>query len=156
MINNFFKNKSINKLRYIVRWGGYDNTIIPKMIVQQDDMTENGNDYIPPNGGGFTSTGQTVTGIVPLSVNFSNTSTGDNLSWLWNFGDGGTSTQQSPTYTYQAIGNYTVLLTTTNNYGSDTKTGIVTVQGYTSDPPPEPPGPPTGPTGPTGPQDPNL
>ena len=82
--------------------------------------------------------------------------TGDNLSWLWNFGDGGTSTQQSPTYTYQAIGNYTVLLTTTNNYGSDTKTGIVTVQGYTSDPPPEPPGPPTGPTGPTGPQDPNL
>ena len=50
MINNFFKNKSINKLRYTVRWGGYDNTIIPKMIVQQDDMTENGNDYIPPNG----------------------------------------------------------------------------------------------------------
>ena len=121
MINNFFKNKSINKLRYTVRWGGYDNTVIPKMI--QNDG-QNG----PSNGGSYTSTGQSVTGTVPLTVSFTDTSTGDNLSWLWNFGDGGSSTQQNPTYTFPSVGNYTVLLTTTNNYGSDTKSGIVTVQ----------------------------
>jgi PKD repeat protein len=156
MINNFFKNKSINKLRYTVRWGGYDNTIIPKMI--RKNTTQNGNGYTSnenQNGGknkngngqtynggngaglykdrftGYASTGQTLSGIQPLTVNFSNTSTGDNLSWMWNFGDGGTSSQQSPTYTYQAVGNYTVALTTTNNYGSDTKTGTITVQSQT-------------------------
>jgi PKD repeat protein len=125
MINNFFKNKSINKLRYTVRWGGYDNTVIPKMIQNdgQNGFSDNGN-----NGGGYTSTGQSVTGTVPLTVSFTDTSTGDNLSWLWNFGDGGSSTQQNPTYTFPSVGNYTVLLTTTNNYGSDTKSGIVTVQ----------------------------
>ena len=133
MINNFFKNKSINKLRYTVKWGGYDNTRIPKMI---GNVTQNGNDNgqtstVNGNGGGYTSTGQTLSGVQPLTVNFSNTSTGDNLSWLWNFGDGTTSTQQSPTHTYQAVGNYTVALTTTNNYGSDTKTGIITVQSQT-------------------------
>ena len=150
MINNFFKNKSINKLRYTVKWGGYDNTRIPKMIgnttqngngpVQNGNgYTSNGNQNIPSNGngqtdpvngngGGYTSTGQTLSGVQPLTVSFSNSSTGDNLSWLWNFGDGSTSSQQSPTHTYQAVGNYTVALTTTNNYGSDTKTGTITVQ----------------------------
>ena len=150
MINNFFKNKSINKLRYTVKWGGYDNTRIPKMIgnttqngngpVQNGNgYTSNGNQNIPSNGngqtdpvngngGGYTSTGQTLSGVQPLTVNFSNSSTGDNLSWLWNFGDGTTSSQQSPTHTYQTVGMYTVALTTTNNYGSDTKTGTITVQ----------------------------
>ncbi len=125
MINNFFKNKSINKLRYTVRWGGYDNTVIPKMIQNdgQNGFSDNGN-----NGGGYTPDVPSVTGTVPLTVNFTDTSTGDNLSWLWNFGDGGSSTQQNPTYTFPSVGNYTVLLTTTNNYGSDTKSGIVTVQ----------------------------
>ena len=70
MINNFFKNKSINKLRYTVKWGGYDNTRIPKMIgnVTQNGAngngSQNGNGYtsngnqsgIPSNGGGYTST----------------------------------------------------------------------------------------------------
>jgi PKD repeat protein len=135
MINNFFKNKSINKLRYTVRWGGYDNTVIPKMIAneEQNGFPPNGN--IGPgdggggnNGGGYTPDVPSVTGTVPLTVNFTDTSTGDNLSWLWNFGDGGSSTQQNPTYTFPSVGNYTVLLTATNNYGSDTKSGIVTVQ----------------------------
>ncbi|MBT5132033.1 MAG: PKD domain-containing protein [Flavobacteriales bacterium] len=38
-------------------------------------------------------------GCSPLSVTFSNQSTGAN-SYSWNFGDGNTSTQQSPTYTF--------------------------------------------------------
>jgi len=42
-------------------------------------------------------------------------------SWLWNFGDGNTSTQQNPSYTYNTDGKYTVSLTATNSFGSDKK-----------------------------------
>jgi gliding motility-associated-like protein len=52
----------------------------------------------------------------PLTVNFTNNSTGS-VSWLWNFGDGNTSTQQSPTHTYTAYGNFTVTLIATNTSG---------------------------------------
>ena len=40
-------------------------------------------------------------------------------SWSWNFGDGGTSTQQNPTHTYNTAGTYTVILTVGNGSGSD-------------------------------------
>lgn len=52
----------------------------------------------------------------PLTVNFTNNSTGA-VSYLWNFGDGNTSTQQSPTHTYTAYGNFTVTLISTNASG---------------------------------------
>lgn len=42
-------------------------------------------------------------------VSFTNTSLG-NVSYYWGFGDGGTSTQASPTYTYLYNGTYTVYL----------------------------------------------
>ncbi len=53
------------------------------------------------------------------AISFTNTSTGSNLSYSWNFGDGSISTTESPTHTYAAIGTYTVYLTTTNSLGSD-------------------------------------
>lgn len=39
--------------------------------------------------------------------------------WLWNFGDGSTSFQQSPCYTYTVDGTYTVTLTVTNTNGGN-------------------------------------
>lgn len=47
---------------------------------------------------------------------FNNTSTGA-VSSLWFFGDGGTSTAMTPTYTYTAVGTYTVKLVITDMYG---------------------------------------
>jgi len=44
------------------------------------------------------------------TVTFTNTSTGGGLFNNWNFGDGGTSYQYSPTHTYTATGNYIVCL----------------------------------------------
>ncbi|HED66138.1 MAG TPA: PKD domain-containing protein, partial [Planctomycetes bacterium] len=75
-----------------------------------------------------------VTGVAPLAVNFTDSSTGSVTSWAWDFGDGGTSTQQNPSYTYSAAGTYTVSLTVTGPGGSDTltKAGYITV----GDPPP--------------------
>ncbi len=38
----------------------------------------------------------------------------NNRQWSWTFGDGGTSTQQSPAHTYSTVGNYTVRETVTD------------------------------------------
>src|SRR4030095_3534334 len=59
---------------------------------------------------------------LPLTVNFSNTSTGSITSYAWTFGDGGTSTVASPSHTYAAAGSYTVSLTVTGPGGSNTQT----------------------------------
>ena len=51
------------------------------------------------------------------------------MTYQWEFGDGSVSTQQNPTHTYRADGEYDVRLTVTNQYGSDTKkvTGFIGV-----------------------------
>jgi len=54
---------------------------------------------------GFT---QPSYGCAPLSVTFNNTSNGS--IYLWDFGDGQTSTAFNPTHTFQKSGNYTVKL----------------------------------------------
>ncbi|HBZ67544.1 MAG TPA: hypothetical protein DEO70_11970 [Bacteroidales bacterium] len=40
-------------------------------------------------------------------------------TWLWDFGDGGTSTEQNPLHTFATGGNYFVSLTVTNSFGCD-------------------------------------
>jgi len=73
-------------------------------------------------------TGLPRTGPVPLAVKFTDASSGRPTSWSWDFGDGGTSTDGSPAHVYTKAGAYTVTLTVSNTYGSDseTKAGYVT------------------------------
>lgn len=61
-----------------------------------------------------------VSGFPPLSVQFNDLSEGSPTSWLWLFGDGGTSTEQNPEHIYQNEGIYDVFLTTANAYGQST------------------------------------
>ena len=70
-----------------------------------------------------------VTGVAPLAVNFSDSSSGTVTSWSWQFGDGGTSTAQNPSYSYTKAGTYAVTLNVTGPGGSNqaTKTGYITV-----------------------------
>jgi PKD repeat protein len=56
-------------------------------------------------------------GTAPLTLAFTNTSTGDNLTHYWDFGDGNTSTLQNPTHTYVTAGFYSCILTVTNENG---------------------------------------
>ncbi len=58
----------------------------------------------------------------PLTVNFTDNSSGNITSWEWDFGDGGTSMEQNPSHTYNDLGRYTVSLTITGPGGSDTET----------------------------------
>ena len=73
--------------------------------------------------------GSPLSGDAPLTVNFTDASSGSPTSWSWMFGDGGTSTQQNPTYVYSDPGTYTVTLTATNAYGADdeVKSSYITV-----------------------------
>ncbi|MEG3056970.1 MAG: DUF3344 domain-containing protein [Methanoculleus sp.] len=68
-------------------------------------------------------------GDAPLTVRFTDESTGDPTSWEWDFGDDGSSTEQNPKYTYEVPGIYTVSLTVSNNVDRDTltKTDYITV-----------------------------
>jgi PKD repeat protein len=61
-------------------------------------------------------------GPLPLAVTFADTSAGQVSSRLWDFGDGGTSTERAPAHAYQKAGAYTVGLTVSNAGGSDTET----------------------------------
>ncbi|MDD1716151.1 MAG: PKD domain-containing protein [Methanolinea sp.] len=61
-----------------------------------------------------------TSGDAPLSVQFTDLSTGGPASWSWSFGDGGASADRDPAHIYSSAGNYTVNLTVTNAFGSDT------------------------------------
>jgi len=74
-------------------------------------------------------TANTTAGPAPLTVRFTDTSTGNPTAWLWSFGDGATSTERNATHTYTAAGTYTVNLTVENAAGSDSvvKANYITV-----------------------------
>ena len=61
-------------------------------------------------------------GSAPLTVAFTDKSTGNPTSWEWDFDNDGTvdSTQQSPTYIYNNPGWYTVKLTVSDGTDTDT------------------------------------
>lgn len=55
------------------------------------------------------------------TVRFIDKSDNRPTSWVWDFGDGQTSTEQNPKHTYTTDGIYTVSLTAKNSFGQDTK-----------------------------------
>ncbi|RJP43619.1 MAG: PKD domain-containing protein [Desulfobacteraceae bacterium] len=81
-------------------------------------------DGAPPVASFSTST---TSGDIPLLVTFTDHSTGNITSWAWDFGNGDTSTEQSPQYTFESPGNYTVVLTVTGPGGADADYEYITV-----------------------------
>jgi PKD repeat protein len=81
-----------------------------------------------PPGASFTSSSPDVLG---QTTTFQSTSTGTNLSYEWDFGDG-SPPAESPattiTHTYTATGTYSVSLTASNNAGSDVAFGTVEIE----------------------------
>lgn len=70
-----------------------------------------------------------MTGEAPLTVSFINNSTGNIIDYLWDFGNGNTSNSSADSLNHEYLmpGQYTVLLTVSNQYCTDTisKTIIV-------------------------------
>ena len=62
--------------------------------------------------------GTPTIGTAPLTVQFTITTSGSPTSWSWDFGDGGTSTERNPSYTYVIPGTYTVILSANYPAGS--------------------------------------
>ena len=125
-------------------------------------MDADGGDQITPvvQNGQFTAylpltanfTATPLVGTLPLTVQFTDLSTGDPLptAWAWDFNNDGIvdNTTQSPGYTYAVAGHYSVNLTTSNQFDSDTmvkssyiwvKPNVVPFPGYTL-PPTDPDG----------------
>jgi PKD repeat protein len=71
-----------------------------------------------------------TSGEAPLTVSFTDESSGSPTEWQWNFGDSSDIlTEYNPTHTYTKAGTYTVTETVTNEAGKDTetKTDYITV-----------------------------
>ncbi|MBU1746364.1 MAG: NPCBM/NEW2 domain-containing protein, partial [Chloroflexi bacterium] len=65
-----------------------------------------------------------LSGVVPLTVTFTDESTGNITAWSWDFGDGGTSADQHPTHVYTRTGTYTTALLVSGPGGSDAETKV--------------------------------
>ncbi len=61
-------------------------------------------------------------GFVPFEVQFIDNSLGAVSEWLWDFGDGGTSSAKDPKHTFLSEGKFTVSLTVTGKDGKNSKT----------------------------------
>lgn len=72
-----------------------------------------------------------ISGTIPLTVTFDGTSSNDSdgsiVSYLWNFGDGTTSTSAFTQHTYNSAGIYNANLTVQDNGGVITKSANITI-----------------------------
>ncbi len=67
--------------------------------------------------------------INPLIFHFTNTSLGDTLDVLWNFGDGSSSTLSNPSHTFASAGIYKICITVedTGGFCSDSYCQVITI-----------------------------
>ncbi len=104
--------------------GSFDVTLIASNEFGSDTMTMEGyiNAGFAPEANFEASETDILVGDM---VDFSNLSTGEVNTYMWSFegGDPATSDEENPTgITYNAEGNFDVMLITTNSFGSDTLT----------------------------------
>jgi len=74
------------------------------------------------------ASGDPASGLAPLTVNFIGTGTdpeGTAVTYLWNFGDGATSTLQNPTHVFDSVGTYTVKLTVSDENGTTSEDSMI-------------------------------
>jgi PKD repeat protein len=90
--------------------------------------------FLPLGGGGpvpptASFTAVPTSGTAPLTVNFTDTSSGNPDTWAWDFENDGTvdSTARNPSFTYTTPATYTAKLTVSNSAGSSSSTKTITV-----------------------------
>lgn len=103
---------SVNPTHTYASAGTYNITLIVNSINNCIDSITKSVTIYPNPTAGFTASNV----CHGFSTTFTNTSTGAS-SYLWNFGNGSTSTASNPVYSYPNPGNYTVTLTATTSFG---------------------------------------
>jgi len=91
--------------------------------------------YVPSISSEF-SAAPTI-GNIPLTVTFTDESSGDITDWLWDFGDGNTSSEQNPQHIYAITGTFDVSLTVSGIAGTDSETKEAYITAETATPPDE-------------------
>jgi gliding motility-associated-like protein len=72
---------------------------------------------LPPSAAAFTESSPVIAGQ-PVQFTDASFAIGDGvIQWVWDFGDGQSATQQSPQYTYEEPGTYTVCMSVLTNVG---------------------------------------
>lgn len=105
-------------------WGVYTIKLVASSAFCSDSTTQVVEIDVPVPIADFSDT---ASGCGPLTVSFTNESQ-YGASFLWEFGDGGTSTAENPTYTYLQPGDYDVSLRV-NGFGPN-KTDFISRQDY--------------------------
>ena len=110
----------INPVHTYQKIGLFDVTLTVSNGINENRKTES--NYIlvtgdlPPPVAMFEAT--PLTGSVPLEVAFTDISIGPPKAWLWEFGDGASSTEKNPIHTYATPGLYSVMLWIENEEGT--------------------------------------
>ena len=72
-----------------------------------------------------------LSGDIPFTVNFNSTGStdpdGSVVSYLWDFGDGTTSTLPNPSHAYSTSNDYVAMLTVTDNQGATTSNAVAII-----------------------------
>lgn len=107
-----------NPVRTYANYGVYSvRLIVVTVSGLRDTVIQDVEVYAVPNA---VISASPFTGCQPLTVNFNNNTTidtGSIVNWLWDFDDGNTSTQQSPTHTYWQLFIHTAKLVATSDKG---------------------------------------
>ena len=115
--NNFTSNQTVVRIPITgTSVAGTYTLVITQGLCSSDPVstTINLTDITPVPIAAFDATPTIpLSASVPLTVSFTNLSTNAD-SYLWDFGDGSTSTQTNPQHTYTTKGSFTVKLTATN------------------------------------------
>jgi gliding motility-associated-like protein len=111
--------------------------VITPVVVTADNGCEFTNSTAPATINSFAdiAAGFTLdpeTGLPPLAVEFTN-QTLNGVSYAWNFGDGGSSTEENPTHTYTSGGEIAIYMVATDVNGcTDTAYYSITLVGESS------------------------
>lgn len=114
-----FRNPGVYTVQLTVAGPGGSSNVSRQINVQS---------AVPPVAG-FTQ--DVTSGSSPLTVRFTDQSTGAVTTRAWNFGDGQTSAELNPAHTFTAVGTYNVILTVSGPGGSSSVTRQITVQNPT-------------------------
>ncbi|MFN5223506.1 MAG: PKD domain-containing protein [Bacteroidota bacterium] len=123
IFSNGSTSSQINPAISFGAYGTYGVTLVVTSTAGCSDTISNNNQITiaPPVAPAVSINNQN--GCAPFAASF-NSTTPDAASWLWDFGDGSTSTVEDPNHTYQQAGIYSVSLTVVTASGCTTSVSL--------------------------------